>query len=262
MPNTLADTIAFNFDENDTKRFDEDQRISWGNIEKHYQDLKQKCLDDVKIPATGTHKEWIKSRVKLHETTSLVRLLYLVESFCDNTLKFNSVAAAANVKAMVEIPLHLGYLVWTLYNRKAFSAIREDLAKVTFGNRDASTGLTSSSRISQKDLYSRADQMMKIIFKGEASRINIFEALYKESNAIGHHNYEGRNVLTGNQSGDVWKIQDRKDQFIFLSNNIFQFFFYCDAILSMSSMLTNAIDHYLNHLPDYFKDKGEVNPTV
>ena len=32
--------------------------------------------------------------------------------------------------------------------------------------------------------------------------INILETVYKEANAIGHHNYEGRNLLVGVQNGD------------------------------------------------------------
>lgn len=82
---------------------------------------------------------------------------------------------------------------------------------------------------------------------------NFFKWLYQESNVIGHHNYEGREMLCGimNKQG-VWRAKDRKDLFMFYNNNIFQFFFYCDAILGMTKILLDAMDHYVTQLPEYY----------
>ena len=181
-----------------------------------------------------------------------MRLLYLVEGFCEASEGFNPVNTAVFVKAMVEIPLHLGYLVWILDTYKDFDSIKNELSKIAFGNRDEKTGLTISSKISQKTFYSRSDEMIRKFFKDEPSKIDIFETLYKEANATGHNNYEGRNLLCGVQNGDTWRAKDRKEWFVFISNNIFRFFMQCDAVLGMSDIILKALDHYLKQLPDNF----------
>jgi len=253
MIQTNINSIAFDFSEEDKKLFSDDQKRSWANIQSFYEKLKAHCLEEIKIPISVSHKEWITARVNLHTTTSLMRLLYLIEGFCGVAKNFNSVASAVFVKAMVEVPLHLGYLVWILAEHNNFESIRDELSKIAFGNRDQGTGLTAGSKISQKDLYTRSDTMIKKFFKDNPSTINIFETLYKEGNATGHHNYEGRNMLCGLQNNGTWHAKDRKELFIFYSNNIFQFFMYCDAILGMSYIFLKATDHYLNQLPNNFK---------
>jgi hypothetical protein len=253
MTVTNKDSIVFNFSEEDKRLFSDDQKRYLENIQNFYVKLKARCLPEIKIPISASHKEWITARVNLHITTSLMRLLYLAEGFCEASENFNAVSSAVFVKAMTEVPLHLGYIVWILAEHKDFESIRAELAKLAFGNRDKGIGLTVSSKITQKDLYTRSDEMIKKFFKDQPSTINIFETLYKESNATGHHNFEGRNLLCGVQNDDTWRAKDRKEWFVFISNNIFQFFLQCDAIFGMSDILLSAIDHYLKNLPDNFK---------
>ncbi len=253
MVETNLNSINFNFSEEDKKLFSDDQKRYWENISKFYQKLKIRCLPEIKIPISASHKEWITARVNLHVTTSLMRLLYLTEGFCAVSENFNAVASAVFIKAMIEVPLHLGYIVWILAEHNDFESIRTELFKLSFGNRDKGVGLTVSSKISQKDLYTRSDEMIKKFFKDQPSAINIFETLYKEANATGHHNFEGRNLLCGVQNDDTWHAKDRKEWFVFISNNIFQFFMHCDAIFGMSDILLKATDHYLNQLPENFQ---------
>lgn len=249
---TTKDSISFYFNKADRRLFNTAQKEHWSNIEQSYLKLRKKYLLEIPIIIEGTHKEWVMARVNLHTTTSIMRLLYLVESFCEEAKKFNSVAAAVFVKAMVEIPLHLGYLTWILDEHNDFESIRSELSKIAFGNRDRVTGLTSSSRISQREFYTRSDAMVYKFFKEQASTINIFEKLYKDANVTGHNNFEGREMLCGLQNDGIWKAKDRKELFVFYSNNIFQFFMDCDIILSISSIFLDVIEHYLRQLPTNF----------
>lgn len=253
MNKTNISSINFVFNEEDKNLFGDDQKRHWESIQNFYEKLQKRCLPEIEIPISASHKTWITARVNLHIATSLMRLLYLTEGFCDMSVKFNAVSSAVFIKAMTEIPLHLGHLVWILSEHNDFESIRAELFKLAFGNRDERVGLTVSSKISQKDLYTHADAMIKKFFKDQSSTINIFETLYKEANATGHHNYEGRNLLCGVQNDGTWQAKDRKEWFVFISNNIFQFFMHCDAILGMSDVFLNAIDHYLNQLPENFK---------
>ncbi len=247
-------SIDFNYTNGDRKLFTDDQHRHWDNIKENYFVLSKKILLKVVLPQTGSHKGWITSRVELHVSQSLMRILYLVEEFCHASENFNSVAVAALVKSISEIPLHLGYIVWVLSENHDFEKIRTELRKISFGNINPKSGLTGSLKITQRELYERSDQMMRKFFKDQPG-FDIFESLYKDSNAIGHHNYEAR-MLTGIQNGDTWKAGDRKELFVFFSNNIFQIFMYCDAALSMSKILLSAIDHYLSHLPENFTSFG------
>ncbi len=247
------DSIVFNFSKQDSQLFDVRQREDWIHIEKFYKKIQKYCLAKVIIPTTGSHKEWITARVKLHVSTSIMRLLYLTESFCDTSKTFNSAGSAVLIKAMVEIPLHLGYLTWILDEHSDFDSIKKELSKIAFGRRDQKGGLTKSSKITQKDFYTRADGLIKKFFKDQPSTINIFETLYKEANATGHHNYEGRNMLCGLENNGIWQAKDRKELFVFYSTKIFQFFMHCNAILGMSFVFLEAIDHYLKQLPDYYR---------
>lgn len=251
--NTTLEFISFNYLESDKALFKNNQEPHWESISKFYGVLRARCMNELRVSERGTHKEWVTQRVEMHMVTSLIRLLYLTESFRDSAMSFNIVAGAVQIKAMVEIPLHLGYLVWILVRHKKFEEIRTELAKIAWGNRDVDTGLTGSANISQKTFYTHADEMIEEHFKGQPSTIEIFKTLYKESNATGHHNYEGRNVLIGLQKDDTWRVKDRKEWFVFLSSNIFQIFLHCDTILGMSSIFVEAIDHYLSNLPEYFE---------
>lgn len=249
MTQTNLSSIQFNYCEADKKLFDDEHKRHWENIEDFYVKLKRKCLEKVEIPISTTHKRWITQRVNLHITTSLMRLLYLVESFCDASKRFNAVACAVHIKAITEIPLHLGYLVWILDSHKDFQSIRNELSKISFGNKDPKIGLTISGKISQKVLYTRADEMINKFFKNNPKQINIFETLYKQSNAIGHHNYEGRNVLIGVMNNDTWEIRDRKEWFVFMAK-LFQLFMHCDSTLAMSWVFLDVLDHYLKQIPE------------
>ena len=249
MVQTNLDSIQFNYSDADKKLFDDEHKRHWKNIEDFYVKLKEKCLEKIEIPISATHKKWITQRVNLHITTSLMRLLYLVESFCDASKSFNSVACAIHIKAMAEIPLHLGYLVWILDSHKDFQSIRNELSKISFGNKDPKIGLTTSGKISQKVLYTRADEMINKFFKDDPQQINIFETLYKEGNAIGHHNYEGRNVLIGVMNDNIWEVRDRKIWFVFMAK-LFQLFMHCDSTLTMSWVFLDALDYYLKQMPE------------
>lgn len=251
--NTTLEKISFNYAEVDKALFRNEQERNWKEIEKYYVKLRALCKDKLKLTVQGNHKEWITQRVEMHMITSLVRLLYLTESFRDASLSFNSPAAAVHVKAMTEIPLHLGHLLWVLKKKTKFEDVREELKNITWGTRDEKTGLTTYASISQKTLYTRADEMFEELFKDQPSTIKLVETIYKESNATGHHNYEGRNILTGVQNDDFWRIKDRKEWFVFLSSNIFPFFLHSATVLHISYVFVRAIDFYLKQLPDKLK---------
>ncbi len=251
---TNLDSIKFGYSEEDKALFDDLQRGYFENIPKNYLKLKEYCLPEVEVIQSGTHKEWIRARMNLYITTSVMRLLYLTESFVDASEKFNAVTVAVHIKAMVEIPLHLAYLTWIVSEKHSFEEIREELKKLTWGIKNPDTGLTQKANITQKELYQNADLVTKKLFKETPEMINIFETIYKEANAIGHHNYEGRNVLVGVQNDNTWKMRDRKEWFVFISKNIFQFFLQADTILFMSDMLIKAINHYIDQLPDYLPE--------
>ena len=248
---TNANSVFFNFSDEDKKLFDPVQHEHWDNIKKYYEKLKKECLSEVYLPQSGSHRGWITSRVNFHVSQSLMRLLYLTEEFCNSANAFNSVATAALAKSITEVPLHIGYIVWILSECRDFEKIRQELHKISFGNRDPKTGLTTSGKITHKELYTRSDQMLQKLFKDEPSKINIVESFYKDSNATGHHNYEAC-MLTGIQNKDTWKAGDRKELFIFFSNKIFPFFLHCDATLGISSILLNAIKYHLENLPENF----------
>ncbi len=250
--NTTLESISFDYSDADKALFENGQDAHWQHIEEYYVTLRARCVDELKISESGTHKAWISQRVEMHMVTSIMRLLYLTESFRDASVKFNATAAAVHIKAMVEVPFHLGYLLWILCTHKKFEEMKAELAKVAWGIQDADTGLTGKANITQKDFYTHADEMIEKHFKDEPSTIKIFKTIYKEANAFGHHNFEGRNALVGVQKGDTWKPKDRKEWFIFMTSNIFQVFLYAGTILSMSSFFVNAIDHYLAELPDNF----------
>jgi hypothetical protein len=252
---TNINKIKFNYSEKDKKLFSENQLEDFDTIPKHYLKLKNHCLSEVEIIQSGTHKEWIRCRVNLHVTTSLMRLLYLTESFVDASNNFNIVSAAVHIKAMVEIPFHLAYLVYILTEKNKFEDIRDELKKLTWGIKNPDTGLTQKANLTQKELYKTADKIAKKLFHETPDMINMFEIIYKEANAGGHHNYEGRNLLTGVSKNGIWKIRDRKEWFVFISKNIFQFFLHADSILFISDIFIKAINHYIDQLPDYFSDK-------
>src|SRR3989344_1485744 len=214
MQSTNIDSVSFNFSEEDKKLFTNQQHEHWKNIEECYIKLKSRCIEKIELPQSGTHKEWIASRVALHTTPSIMRMLYLTEAFCEAAKSFNSVSCAALIKALTEIPLHFGYIVWVLDSTKDFEVIREKMRALAFGHIDSKIGLTTRSNVSQKELYERSDEMMKKFFKEHPSSINLFETMYKESNATGHHNYEAR-MLCGLQNGDTWSAKSRKEQFVF-----------------------------------------------
>ncbi len=246
--------IKFLYSKEHKNLFNSQQLVHFSSIEKIYIKLLSRCVPQVDLPVSTTHKKWIASRVNLHVNTSIMRLLYLTENFCDASKKFNAPAVAVLVKAMLEIPLHMGYLVWILSEARnlGFEKIRIELDKIAFGNRDKNTGLTYSGKINAKTYYERADAMVKKLFKDYPESINIFEKMYKESNATGHHNHEAQ-MLCGIQNGGSWKAKDRMELFQLFTNSIFQFFMHCDALLGMTDIFLSAIDHYLENLPDYFE---------
>lgn len=245
--------VKFNFGHKNLRLFNDKQKEDWSIIEKEYEKLKKRCVKEIFVPTEATHKEWIAARVNLHRNESIMRLLYLTEAFCEVSKKFNGPAAAVLIKGMVEIPLHLGYLSWLLSEHRPFEKMRKELSKIAFGNRDESTGLTSSSKVSGKDMYEKADKIMQKTFQ-ENELTKVFETLYKDANATGHHNFEGR-MLCGIKNDNTWKTKDRKELFTFYTKSIFPFFFKCEAILVMTSILYKTIDHYLKHLPDYLDKK-------
>jgi hypothetical protein len=188
-----------------------------------------------------------------------MRLLYLGESFCDASLKFNAPSTAVHVKAMVEPVLHIANLAWILeHHRNDFEQIRIELDRMAFGNR-ATGDLTTSARISQRELYTRADELMKGYEKGEeADELNIFEILYKEANASGHHNFEGRDILVGKMDKNhVWRPEDRKRWFVFISSNIFPFFLHTGVVFNMSSIFVHHIDYHLEKMPDLLPNSSD-----
>lgn len=248
--NTTSEYIPFNYSDADKALFQNGQDKHWETIEAYYVKLRALCRDELKIQTEGTHKAWVTQRVEMHMVTSIIRLLYLTESFKDACLSFNAPAAAIHVKAMAEVPLHLGYLLSILTRHTKFSEIQDELKKLAWGIKDENSGLTTKASITQKALYERADEMAEEIFKSDPSEIKIFKTIYKEANATGHHNYEGRNVLIGVQNDDTWRIKDRKEWFVFISSNIFQFFLSSSAILSFSFIFCDAIEHYLAKLPE------------
>lgn len=248
MTQTNLDKIVFDYDRKDSELFNSTQHEHWRNIEDFYSKLQGRCLLEVKLPQTGAPKGWVVSRVNLHVSQVLMRLLYLTETFCDSSKKFNATSSAAMIKAMTEVPLHLGYIVWVLKNHNDLESTQVELGKIAFGNRDPKSGFTTSSKVTQKVFYTRADEMVKSIFKKAPSTIDIFERLYKDANAIGHNNYEAR-MLTGIQDGDTWRAGDRKELFVIFSNSMFPLFFYCDTILSMSHVFLQVIDHHAKYLP-------------
>ncbi len=257
---TTLETIKFDYGD-DSALFNDSQKDYWAHIESFYSDLRALCLDEVDVIESGTHKEWVRARINLHITTSLMRLLYLAESFVQTAKTFNATASAVHVKAMVEVPLHLGYLLWILREKHTFEEVREELNKLAWGNRSQDSGLTTSAKITQRELYEKADLVLKEIFPNDEQTINIVEMLYKDANATGHHNYEGRNILSGVQKGNIWRVKDRKEWFVFITNNIFQFFLNTDVVMMTSKTFVSAIHHYLEQLPDYFLEK-QAKPIV
>ncbi|HSE34925.1 MAG TPA: hypothetical protein VLB83_02260, partial [Candidatus Paceibacterota bacterium] len=210
---TNAESIKFNYSNEDLLLFNDDQKRHQKNIEEFYIKLRARCLSEVEIPISASHKVWITSRVNQHVTSSLMRLLYLAESYCDSALKFNAAGCAVTIKAMLEIPFHLGYLTWILDQQQTFGGIRAELGKIAFGEKDPASKLTGRSKISQKVFHQRADEMMKKFFQSKPSDIKIFETIYKEANATGHHNSEGR-MLVGWKNDDTWRAKDRKEAFV------------------------------------------------
>lgn len=124
---------------------------------------------------------------------------------------------------------------------------------MAFGDRREDSGLTASPRINHTDLTQRADALMRR-FGGddrEDDAINVFETIYRESNAVGHHNFEGRDILAGTtDENDIWRPEPRKEWFIFISSNIFPFFLHTSALFGMSNIFVRTIDHYLENMPE------------
>jgi hypothetical protein len=251
---TNLDEIKFRYSKEDRALFDDFQRRYFDNIEKNYIKLKAYCLPEIEVVQSATHKEWIRARINLYVTTSVMRLLYLTETVTEASNNFNAVTVAVHIKAMIEIPFHLAYLVWILSEKHTFEEIREELKKVAWGIPNPDTGLTYRTNVTQREFYEKADLVTKKLFNETPDMLNVFETIYKDANATGHHNYEGRNVLVGVQNDNTWKMRDRKEWFVFLSKNIFQFFLQADTILFMSDVLIKAINHYVDQLPDNFPE--------
>lgn len=239
------------YSKEERKLFPKTQQRFFSDIAKNYKLLHGQYVDTVILPESGTHKEWIAARVTMHVNSAIMRLLYLTESFAHSANAHNGVACSTLVKGMVEIPLHLGYLVWVLSSDHNFKKVRRELDKMAFGSRDAKTGLTSVSKVNNKEMYQKTDEQMGKLFE-DKKITDIFERLYKESNAVGHHNYEAT-MFCGLQNGDTWHSKDRKENFIFLTSKIFQIFLYVSTILFMSNMFLKAIRHYQKHMPDYLE---------
>lgn len=256
---TTLEAIELNYSDADKALFENDQGRHWSRIEEYYSILRERCLDEIQMPLEATHRVWVTSRVNRLLVTSLMRLLYLGESFCDASLKFNAPSAAVHVKAMVEPVLHIANLVWILeHYHNDFEQIRTELDRMAFGRSES--GLTASARISQKELYRRADEIMNGYKESEAEDdLNVFETLYKEANATGHHNFEGRDVLIGQTDfvNHVWRPADRKQWFVFISSNVFQFFLHTGVVFSMSSVFVGHIDHYLENMPEMLTDPSD-----
>jgi hypothetical protein len=251
---TTSETINFNYSKEDAALFQNDQELHWRKTEEYYILLRGRCVDEIPTPIEATHKVWVTSRVNRLLVTSIMRLLYLAESFQDASLKFNAPSVAVHVKAMVEPVLHIANLAWILRNHPGdFEQIRSELHRMAHGRKDVG-GLTTSARISQKDLYTRADELMKSYSEeAEENEMNVFETIYKEANASGHHNFEGRDMLVGvTDKNHIWHPKDRKEWFVFMSSNIFPFFIHSGVIFSMSNIFISEIDHYLENIPETF----------
>lgn len=235
------------------KLFDKDQRRLIKNIEETYVELRALCVDHVDLPQTGTHKEWIKSRVLLQTNFAIVRLLHLTESFAKSARDFNGAACSTLAKGMAEIVLNMGYICWIVSSDHDFKKIQKELDKLMWGNRDQETGLTSSGKVSHRDMYERADEEMAKL-SGKKEVVDTFEKLYKGSNAVGHHNYEAT-MFCGLQNEDVWNAKDRKESFFFLVEKIFQLFLYASTTLVMTKIFLTAINHYVESMPDFLNPK-------
>lgn len=120
---TTKGTISFNYSAEDAALFQNGQEEYWRTIEENYLQLRSRCLDEIPTPIMTNHKEWIDSRVNRLLTTSIIRMLYLAESFCEACNNFNAQSASIHVKAMTEPALHIANLAWILENRKDFDSI-------------------------------------------------------------------------------------------------------------------------------------------
>lgn len=250
---TTLEAISFNYSEEDAKLFQNEQDRHWRNIEEKYLLLRNRCMEEIPTPVQTTQNIWVRTRTNRLLTTSIMRLLYLTESFRDSAIQFNAPATAVQVKAMVEPGLHIANLAWVLENhRNNFDSIRVEFDRMAFGRRDRGE-LTTRARISHRDLYRRADTLLSRLenTSGENHLINVFETIYQEANATGHHNFEGRDTLIGvTDTNNTWHPRDRKEWFTFMSSNIFQFFLHTSTIFTMSHIFIGMIDHYLEHLPE------------
>ncbi|MEX0918486.1 MAG: hypothetical protein WDZ85_00740 [Candidatus Paceibacterota bacterium] len=259
---TTLEVLSFEYSDEDVALFQNDQQRHWESIERYYPLLRLRCLDEIPTPIETSQREWITTRSNRLLTTSIMRLLYLAESFRDACLKFNGPATAIHAKAMIEPVLHISNIAWILEHHNAdFEQIRREFDQMAFGRRDGG-GLTTRARISNRQLYTRADELMQRLGNGAENTpdINVFETLYKEANATGHHNFEGRDILIGvTDKNDVWRPKDRKEWFIFMSSNIFQFFLHTSTVLSMSHIFVGMIDHYLNQLPERLSGTENAN---
>lgn len=254
---TNLDEIKFNYPVEDFNLFDDDQKRFITDIENYYTELQKYCVSKVEIIVEGTEKEWITSRINAQVVTLIMSLLYLTESFRSEALNFNLVASAATVKSMVEIPIHLGYLLWVLTEYNDFETIKEKIHSLGFGQIDKKTGLVHVTNVKQRTMYEKSDLMFKKLSPETPDFINIFETIYKESNASGHNNYSIRNILCGNQSGTsprIWEAKDRKEWFLFITSKIFQVFLHVSTILFTTSIFLKAINHRLDQLPDYLSE--------
>lgn len=259
--NTTLETLSFEYSDEDAALFQNDQRKHWESVERYYPLLRARCLEEIPTPIETNQREWVRTRANRLLTTSIMRLLYLGESFRDASLKFNGPAAAIHAKAMVEPVLHIANIAWILENHNTdFEQIRREFDQMAWGRRDGG-GLTTRARISNRQLYTRADELMHRLGSGEydAPVVKVFETLYQEANATGHHNFEGRDILIGvTDENDVWHPKDRKEWFIFMSSNIFQFFLYTSTVFSMSNIFAGIIDHYLERLLERLSDANNI----
>lgn len=259
---TTLETLSFNYSNEDVTLFQNDQQRHWESIKKYYPLLRARCLEEIPTPVETNQGEWVTTRSNRLLTTSIMRLLYMGESFRDASIRFNGPAAAIHAKAMVEPVLHIANIAWILeHHNTNFEQIRREFDQAAFGQRDRD-GLTTRARISNRQLYTRADELMQRLGNGEEDTpdINVFETLYQEANATGHHNFEGRDILIGvTDKNDVWRPKDRKEWFIFMSSNIFQFFLHASTVFSMSYIFVGMIDHYLKQLPERLSRAENAN---
>ena len=70
--NTNLNSIALNFSEEEKKLFSNDQKQHWENIQKFYEKLQKRCLPEIKIPISASHKIWNDARVTLLTKTSSI----------------------------------------------------------------------------------------------------------------------------------------------------------------------------------------------